>query len=98
MLLVFIGILKSVIEELIPPASSDGDSILPTSLTTESVPKNNDTSTPFDLSVGISTLYIGVLLALFPFAALCHLPEWHSILHGVWLLLGLPAGEYKQTT
>ena len=94
MILVFIGIFKSVIEEFIPPASSDSDLILPTSLTTESLQETNDTSTPFELPVGISTLYIGVLLALFPFAAICHLPEWHCILHGVWLLLGLPAGDY----
>ncbi len=86
MLLVFIGIIKSIIEDFIPPPSSEAN-VVPT------VGPLDNSSNTFELPVGISTLYIGVLVALFPFAGLCHLPEFRCLLHGVWLLLALPAGN-----
>lgn len=91
MLVVVIGILKSVVDELVPTDEEPEMEVE----TTES-PTRNDTEKPFELPVGISTIYIGILITLFPFAAICHFSEWHNILHGVWFLLGLPAGRYNK--
>ena len=86
MLIVVIGILKNVVDEFVPTEEPPEEEI------TES-PGTNSTDAPFELPVGISTIYIGILVVLFPFAALCHFSEGHNILHGVWFLLGLPAGN-----
>lgn len=90
MLMVMIGILKSVIDDFLPSEKKMLD-VIPT-LSTESTMATNTTDT-FELPVGISTIYIAVLIGLFPLASLFHLPEWYCILHGVWLLLALPSGE-----
>lgn len=85
MLVVVIGIFKNVVDELVP--SNAG-------ITEEMAPKNN-ASAPFELPVGISTIYIGILITLFPIAAVCHFSEGHNILHGIWYLLGLPSGKRR---
>ncbi len=84
MLIVVIGILKSIVDEFVPTEE-------PPEIT-ESPGKNN-TDAPFELPVGLSTIYIGILVILFLFTAICHFGEVHNILHGVWYLLGLPAGN-----
>ena len=83
MLIVIIGIVKSVVDELVPSEEGLRAAVVASS--------GNETDT-FVFPVGISTFYLGVLIIIFPFAAFCHFSEWTSIFHGVWFLLGLPAG------
>lgn len=89
MMIVVIGIFKSVVDEFVP-TEAPPPPLLEEEEMTES--PRNETDQPFELPVGISTIYIGILITLFPFAAICHFAEGHNILHGVWFLLGLPAG------
>lgn len=86
MLVVVIGILKNVVDEFVP---SEDD----LSATVKEASKNQ-TNAPFEFPVGLSTVYIGVLITLFPIAAICHFSESHHIFHGIWFLLGLPSGIY----
>lgn len=86
MLVVVIGIFKNVVDEFVPSEDEISKEEVKTG--------KNQTNAPFELPVGISTVYIGILLSLFPIAAVCHFSEWHNILHGVWFLLGLPSGRY----
>ena len=83
MLIVVIGILKNVVDEFVPSEEE---------LQAKRA-RQNQTDAPFELPVGISTVYIGALITLFPFTAICHFSECHNIFHGIWFLLGLPSGK-----
>ena len=85
MLVVIIGILKNVVDEFVPSEDELSSAAKDTA--------NNQTDAPFAFPVGFSTIYIGVLVTLFPFSAIYHFSEGHNIFHGIWFLLGLPSGE-----
>ena len=82
MIFVFIGIFRGVINDLVPPQTE-----MPT------MAPSNTTEMPFRFPVSISTIYLGVIVFLFIFTAFMHLGEWTGVLHGIWFLLGLPAGK-----
>lgn len=86
MLVVVIGIFKNVVDEFVP--SEEGIPVQ------EKMTDGNDTAI-FELPVGLSTVYIGVLVTLFSITALCHFSEGHNLIHGIWYLLGLPSGTYR---
>lgn len=44
------------------------------------------------LPAGVSTLYLGFLVAIFIITALLHPKEFLSLIHGFWYLLCLPSG------
>lgn len=53
----------------------------------------NSVYSTFQLPVSITVVYIGVISSTFILAGLLHLKELHCLLHGIWYLLGLPAGS-----
>ena len=53
----------------------------------------NGTYEVFQMPVSMTVVYMGALAITFTMAGLCHLPEIGCLLHCIWYLLGLPAGE-----
>lgn len=55
--------------------------------------RNNSIYHAFHMPISVTVVYIATLALTFLIAALLHLPEINCLMHSLWFLLGLPAGE-----
>ena len=93
MLVVVIGIFRGIINDLFPPQPVADSMVSNMAITTAAPGNTTAMPPPFRLPVAISTIYIGILIVLFLFTAIMHFSEFSNLLHGIWYLLGLPAGK-----
>jgi chitin synthase len=76
MAVVFVGIFKADIEDIIGTIIS----------------KNNTAETANLIPVSENTIYTGLFAFIFITTAILHLSEFFDLIHIIWYLLGLPAG------
>ncbi|KAK3596690.1 hypothetical protein CHS0354_038027 [Potamilus streckersoni] len=60
--------------------------------TTDTPTTRNPNAISDDFSVSVTTLYLGIVIAIFTVTGLLHFKELFYLLHGIWYLLCIPSG------